>query len=257
MAKKSKTANEQQQRRPIISVVFCIVCILINICGSAIAGKFGLPVFLDSVGTVLAAVLGGYLPGIAVGYLTNIINGFGDITNAYYGIISVFIAIAAAAFAKRGYFKSIGKCVIAVMVFALIGGGLGSMLTYYLYGQGIGEGISVAMASVFYRDAVHNIFWAQLIADMIIDIIDKAVTVAITVAAVRFIPERYKALVNISFEGDRGERRIGRKMITAVCVSAVFVTAAAAGTCVLLYQRASIQENGHIVRGGGDRRGAC
>ena len=70
--------------------------ILINLIGARLALFFRLPLFLDSIGTVLAAVLGGYMPGIAVGFLTNVLNGLSDFTTSYYSSISVLIAICSA-----------------------------------------------------------------------------------------------------------------------------------------------------------------
>ncbi len=47
--------------------------ITLNLVLSELSSKMGWPLYLDSVGTVLTAFVGGSLPGIAVGYLTNII----------------------------------------------------------------------------------------------------------------------------------------------------------------------------------------
>ena len=77
-------------------VVFFAVAVLCNIIPNRLMGALGLPLFIDNIGTMSAAVLGGYLPGILVGYLTNIINMTADPTNAYYAGISVLIAVSGA-----------------------------------------------------------------------------------------------------------------------------------------------------------------
>jgi hypothetical protein len=41
--------------------------ILLNYAGSKLAAASGLPVYIDNIGTIFAAVLGGYLPGIITG----------------------------------------------------------------------------------------------------------------------------------------------------------------------------------------------
>ena len=92
-------------KQPLSAVLFCIIGALINIAGSAIAVRFKLPMFLDSIGTILTAAFGGYLPGIAAGYITNVINGISDVTNSYYAFIIVLLAIAAAFFEKKGIRK--------------------------------------------------------------------------------------------------------------------------------------------------------
>ncbi|MBQ9042372.1 MAG: HD domain-containing protein [Eggerthellaceae bacterium] len=165
------------------ALALCAICIVVNILGAQIALALKLPVYLDSLGTIMAGVLGGYVPAIVVGYVTNLINSIADSSTMYYGIINVLIALFAAFIAKRGWFKSFPLILLSILVFALIGGGLGSVLTYFLYGAGIGDGISAPFAHQLYDNGVLDVFGAQLCADLFIDFIDKALTV-LTVALV-------------------------------------------------------------------------
>ena len=72
------TSTSKSSRR-IYLVVLCAAGLLINFLGVRLARGLGLPLFLDIVGSALAGALGGYIPGIIVGFLTNLINGIGDI----------------------------------------------------------------------------------------------------------------------------------------------------------------------------------
>ena len=66
------------------SVIILIICgVAINIGGAQLAKALKLPLFLDCIGTILIASIGGYLPGAAVGFLSNMINALNDPTNAY------------------------------------------------------------------------------------------------------------------------------------------------------------------------------
>ena len=67
--------------------VFLLCCagLVINVLGVQFATRYHLPLFLDNIGSALAAALGGYIPGIIVGFLTNLVNGISDYTTAYYG----------------------------------------------------------------------------------------------------------------------------------------------------------------------------
>ena len=109
--------------------ILCLVIagILLNLVFSQIATALSLPFYLDCIGTILAAIVGGYFPAILVGFLSNFISGFREYSNSYYSVISVLIAIAASALASRKYFRVSWKALIPVLVFALIGGGLGSV----------------------------------------------------------------------------------------------------------------------------------
>ncbi|WP_050983946.1 HD-GYP domain-containing protein [Treponema sp. JC4] len=173
-------------------IIFYCLFIFLNISVNRLMGYIKVPLFLDNIGTLSAAILGGYLPGVIVGYLTNIINStLTDLTNSYYAGISVLIAVAGAFFARRGYFNSFRKALITIPVFALLGGGIGSILTYCIYGFGVGEGISAPFVKNLLEQGTLNVFWAQLISDMIIDFIDKALTVFGVLIFLRIIPENF------------------------------------------------------------------
>ncbi|MBQ7584522.1 MAG: HD domain-containing protein [Lachnospiraceae bacterium] len=173
-------------------IIFFAGAIAINFILPRTAGYLGLPLYLDNVGTLLAAVLGGYLPGIAVGYLNNIINMQGNPGNAYYVVLSTMIAACGTYLGGKGYFKKFGKALLTIPVFAFIGGCLGSILTYFLYGYGMGEGISAPFARALFDSGRLSIFWAQMISDVAIDLIDKGITVLLVFIILKLIPEDIK-----------------------------------------------------------------
>ena len=78
--------------------------LLLNIIPAKLAIACGLPLFLDCTGTVLTAMVGGYLPAIVVGFMLNAINGMSDPVTTYYGVLSILIAVGAALFYKKGFF---------------------------------------------------------------------------------------------------------------------------------------------------------
>ncbi len=164
------------------------LCIVINIAGAQLALACHLPLFLDVVGTAAAGALGGYIPGVIVGFFTNLINGISDTTTFYYGIINILIAFAAASFSRRRAFSSFRGLILIILTFSVIGGGIGSILTWNLYGGGFGEGISSCLAHYLYDNSVKNIFMAQLIADIVIDILDKTVTVLAVALMLKLLP---------------------------------------------------------------------
>ena len=182
----SKRAGIWFKRRMPVLVV-CFAGLAINLLGVRVALGLKLPLYLDCIGTMLASVLSGYIPGIAVGFLTNIINSLSDGTTAYYGALNVMIAILAAWAANRdGFRRPRIKLTIALM--ALMGGGLGSVLTWLLYGGSLGEGISAPLAHAFLNSGMAE-FWAQLTADMAIDLLDKAVCVVTVALVIKIVPE--------------------------------------------------------------------
>ena len=172
--------------------LFFVGTVVINFILPRTVSHFGIPLYLDNVGTLLAAILGGYLPGILVGYLNNIINMQGNPGNAYYVVLSTLIAAVGAYLGTKEWFNKLSKTLLTIPIFAFLGGALGSILTYLLYGFGMGEGVSAPFAKRLLESGKLSVFWAQMISDVSIDIIDKAITVILVFVILRLIPERLK-----------------------------------------------------------------
>ena len=184
----------QNRKRLKYAFFLSVIGLLINILFAQLAKRLNLPLYLDNIGSALAAALGGYIPGIIVGFFTNLINGIGDIQTAYYGSLTVLIAIASAWYSSKDYysFKKPWRLLAIIGTFALIGGGLGSVLTWALYGFSFGSGVSAPLAMRIYAGGTLSKFWSQFAADMLIDLADKTITVLAVALAVNLIPESLK-----------------------------------------------------------------
>ncbi len=189
---KDIASGTKNKKYLLFQIAFFAGTIAINFILPRTASYFGVPLYLDNVGTLLASVLGGYLPGIVVGYLNNIINMQGNPGNAYYVVLSTMIAAGGAYLGKKGYFDKIWKAILTIPLFAFIGGVLGSILTYLLYGYGMGEGISAPFARALLESGKLNVFWAQMLSDVAIDLIDKSITVILVFVIIKLIPDRLK-----------------------------------------------------------------
>ena len=188
--------NHQKINRNYL-IGLCAAGLLINYLLGHLALRLEMPLYLDNIGSALAAALGGYLPGIIVGFFTNIVNCVDDYTNAYYGSLTILIAIASAWFASNGYysFRKPWRLLAVIAVFAFIGGGLGSLLTRVLYGFEFAVGTSAPLARLLYDGGVRNEFLAQLSADMIVDVVDKTITVLVVAVLLHVLPKELKKLL--------------------------------------------------------------
>ena len=194
MDQHEKELQEQRKTSRYYMIGLCAAGLLINYLLAHLATRLQLPLYLDNIGSALAAALGGYLPGIIVGFFTNLINGIGDYTTAYYGSLTVLIAIASAWFASNGYysFRKPWRLLVVIAVFAFIGGGLGSVLTYVLYGFEFGVGLSAPLARKIHESGVTNQFLAQFSADMLVDLVDKTITVLVVAVVLHIMPAPLK-----------------------------------------------------------------
>ena len=161
-------------------VLVYLLFVFINISVNRIVKYFGLPLYIDNIGTLLGAVLGGYLPGIFIGYITNIINSTADLTNMYYAGISVLIAVTATYLADKGFFRSFLRSLLTIPFLAFFGGIVGSVLTWFIFGpseQGL---------------------LRQLSGDFLLDLIDKAITVILAYGLMKIMPKDTSSLLSLT-----------------------------------------------------------
>ena len=248
------------------AVGLIVAALLLNVLLSKFAHLFDMPVFLDSVGTVVAAMLGGNFPAVFVGFFSNVLNSLDDPVSLYYGLISILIGVAAALFQRNGFFRRPGGIVVAVLVFALLGGGLGSVLTYFLYGYDFGEGVSAPFSLWIYEHLGFSKFWSQLCADIVIDVFDKAIVVAAAFLLHRAVPRELQRRIAVlflfnpnpshdaHFEGFKDflvRRSLLRKVVVMVIVAEVLLGALASTTGYILYRQVSVTRNKDIAQGVG------
>ncbi len=239
-----------------MAAIIVFLAFLLNYIPSKIALALNMPVFLDSIGTVVAGMLGGNLPAVIAGFCGNAVNGISDIPTLYYGVISIMIGSMAAIFQRNGFFKNIGGVLAAILVFSLLGGGLGSILTYFLYGYDFGEGISAPFALWIYGHLGFSKFFSQLCADIIIDVFDKSIVVTCSLLFYHAIPKKSRRLAKYLFlffpdsddeyrtaRRDRDIRRsLIKKVVVMVIVAEILLGTLASVTGFVLYRQVAVSK---------------
>ena len=240
-----------------------VVSLLLNIVFSRLALYFKLPIYLDTVGTIIAGMLGGNFLAVIVGFFVNVINGLTDVTTLYYGIINILIGVFAAIFHKRKFFDRIGGIIAAIVVFSVIGGILGSLITYFLNGTNFGRVISAPLAIAIYGKFGFSKFVSQLLADILIDLLDKTVVVAVSIIVYRLIPKSYKWHTGIIFllspdpssdsdeipETHSVKRSLIRKVVVMVIIAEILLGSLASITGFILYRQVAISTYADLAEG--------
>ncbi|MCR5720398.1 MAG: HD domain-containing protein [Lachnospiraceae bacterium] len=243
--------------KPLKPLLFIILCIGLNLCLSNLAGLFNLPLYLDNAGTIIAAAVGGYLPGIIVGYLTNIISMPFNPDNGYYAVLNAMIAVLSAYLSHKGFFRKPKRLFFGVFLYAFIGGIFGGLLTYLMSGFSIGEGITTSLSHTFMEKYSLSPLAALLSSSYLLDLVDKFITVYLAFLVVHFLPYKIKdelkftswrqtplsdeAIATIS----RNETRmfsLRAKIIVIISVLMVFVAVITTTVSYLLYHNFSIKQ---------------
>ena len=169
---------------------FCIGCIgvALNIFLSNIVNALGLPLYLDTIGTIIIATIGGYLPGLLVGFFTNIIKSVHNPVSFYYGVLNVMIACTATFIANRSFKKYWHKILISILSFTFIGGGIGALIPWFMKDLTFD---SESLSCILYKTGFFNQFFAHFFSSYIMDLPDTTVTVLLAELLLHFIPERF------------------------------------------------------------------
>lgn len=166
--------------------------ISINLLLISITKIFHLPVYLDSIGTIISAALGGIIPGIAAGFFSNCLATATrlspDLMTMYYGFLNVMIAVLTVYFTRKNVFAGWKGRLRAIISYALIGGGLGAVVTWFLYGYSYGQGVTKPMVLFLDKKMQLPPFFIQFFGDVTIDLLDKVIVVAAACIILRLMP---------------------------------------------------------------------
>lgn len=186
--------RKARRKNRLITVIVVLLAVGLNFLLFKLVSSLGLPLYLDCAGTILASALGGYIPGMLAGILTNIVNCFTDPSSIYYAVLSVLIAAASAFFAQKGWL-SVRKpfmLVLYILTLTFIGGGLGTILPWMLDGLYFdSESFGAALVNAGIKDQT----LAQLLGNLIMDALDKTVTVIIVLVIKALIPAKIKEML--------------------------------------------------------------
>ena len=194
------------------------------LCGK-IVSLLSLPFYFDCIGTIAAAMIGGFMPAVLVGFFTNILSSLTDSSNLYYGVLNVLIAITAAGFSQKKYLRKLSwKIIIPTICFVLIGGGLGSVITWGLYGNTMGDELASSLAGKIYTNVVNDAFWAQMYAGLIMDLPDKVISVILASLIYKFYPKKFKPerdKVDLTALAQRGISLSGKIIISVLLIFSI------------------------------------
>ena len=216
--------------------VLIIICTVLNVLFNEVFTRLGLPVYFDCIFTILAAMVGGFMPSVVVGFATNVLIYLinrrvflqTDDVTIYYCVVSVLIALAAAAFSQKGYFKKISfKMIVPVLYFVVLGGGLGSVISWGLFGNTLGDELASSLAGQIYTNVVHNAFWAQLYAGLITDIPDKLISTVLAFLLCLVFPKKLKPSrdkIDLATLARRGFSLSGKIILSVTLIFGVVAT---------------------------------
>lgn len=172
--------------------VLIAVAIVINIAVGQLVSLLKLPIFLDSIGTVLVAVLAGPWAGGLAGLITNLIWGvISSPVAAAFAPVAMVIGIAAGYCARMGLFKNWWTAILAGLIITIFNSVVAVPIRLYMFGGITGSGADFAMAYLLALG--RDLFGSVVVTVFTSNVIDKVVTAALVWGIVKGLPERAAA----------------------------------------------------------------
>lgn len=177
------------KNRKVYVTAFCGVSVAMNIVLGIITSALGIPLYLDTLGTVLSAVILGPVPGMIVGSLSNIITGLMySVTDIPFFIVNMMVGLIVGLVAKKFKYDII-PAVITGLVLSFVCPAIGTPIGIYVYGGLNGTASDMLVMSLV--QAGHDIFQASFLRNVGSNLIDKVGTCVIAWALIKAMPMRF------------------------------------------------------------------
>ena len=164
------------------------VALVLNIVVGQIIGSVGIPLYLDSTGTVLVAALAGPWAGIATGVLSSLVWSAFNPSVLPFAATSAAVGGLAGVAIKHGALKNIATVLLSGAVIGIVVGMLAAPVAAFVYGgtAGVGTGAVVSLL----REMGHSLLPSVTLQSFISDPLDKALVMLLVWLVLKSLPKR-------------------------------------------------------------------
>ena len=172
-----------------LTIFLIPIGIAINVVGGQLAVLLKLPVFLDSIGTIVVGALCGAGPGVLVGLGCGLINAISLPTLLPYTVIGMLFGAIGSFLAKKNMFDKFWKALINGVCIALVSTCIAVPITATLYGGFVGTGASVIVTPLM--AAGWDVIPATFVSELSSELMDKIICLIIIFFVLKSMPARF------------------------------------------------------------------
>jgi energy-coupling factor transport system substrate-specific component len=187
---------------PIKVLVLIPIATGINLVGGMLASGLKLPLFLDMIGTYVAAALAGPWVAALVGFLTNLFLAL--VSNPIflpYSLVSIGVGLTVGFMMRAGLFKRVWGILAIWLVSSLVSAVIAGGITAFVFGGATGA-TGTSFLTVAFVAVTREIFASVFASAMIENLIDRAVALAITYVILKNIPKRFRSQYSLDGMGE-------------------------------------------------------
>lgn len=186
MEKRGKRNKYWEQVK--IPVVMILLAIFINLGGKLVALNLNIPLYLDTAGTILCALLCGYLPSIFVALVTNFISMVINEKSIYYDAINILIALSTVFITRSGMKRSIKSHMILIATYTFLGGICGGLISIFLNNMSVNVYNNFIIDYFLGKGMPFETGW--YISNLFYELIDKTISFSIVLLIFNLVPQR-------------------------------------------------------------------
>lgn len=172
-----------------LTIFLIPIGIAINVVGGQMAIMLKLPLYLDSIGTIVIGGLCGGIPGAIVGLGCGLINSISLPSILPYTIIGICFGFIGAFLARKKMFSSLPKAFVNGIGIALISTSMAVPITAILYGGFVGTGASAIVTALM--TAGWNVFPATFVSELSSELLDKLTCLIVIFFIFKAMPNRF------------------------------------------------------------------
>ena len=169
-------------------IMLSLIAIAVNVLLTFLMGKLDMPMFFDTLGTIVVSAVGGLFPGILSGVMTSAICGIFDNNAIYFGFLNALIAIFTVWYIRKYSFKKISRILIYIVSVAFVSGTVITLLNWNLL-----DGATVARNSeateLFASSIGGNLFIAYYSYTILENVLDKGISAFVTALILLLLPD--------------------------------------------------------------------
>ncbi len=172
-------------------IIFMSLAISINLVGGFIALSLKLPIYLDTIGTILVSILFGPIGGATVGGLSSIINGITfDPISFYFLPVQLVVGISTGMLCKYKKLKIL-KLSLIILLITVLGSATASVIASFVF-QGVTSSGSSILVAILKNSGI-SIITAVFSTQIFTDLLDKAVSFGLVFTIIKMMPLNIKS----------------------------------------------------------------
>ena len=173
-----------------MAILLIPIGVAINYAGALIVRTLQLPIFLDTLGTLLAGVIAGPWVGATTGILTNVLTGVTSNPRSLpFLVVNMALGLAAGFMAQAGWFERGRTVFLAGLVLLAVGVVLSAPIVVFVFG-GVPDSAGAALIWGTLMAIGMGLWKSVLATSFLRELVDKLIAVYIVFGVYKSLPRR-------------------------------------------------------------------